>query len=565
MTGKKGCRPIPPKRGGDRGRPPVFKAYDGVVPPARPSRAAAVEPCGPLCHRLRSGRVVAPRIVLNDCLRWGQTLFVAHLWAGWQRRGQPHRGRDAFGAERGSLCIRVRACGRHRRQRPPLQRGRGDVVRACFVAAAVVIGGRVASREGGHACPRAFPRPPLSLAATAAPCARTRCSWRPSFSVLSAGHDHFWTRVRRKAGCLTFLAAALCTSGRLSLAAHEASDCVRTGRCGSMVLPAPRPISKTEHRRGLRQFCRMCRRTLGVGDDHPLCAPSCPCPWAARTRPISEAPPRAAGAEAPAPQAVHPPCLGPLPSGPPSPHLQDPRPSAWRPPPTRPPSPSRQGPGPPDRRPGPCRPPSPPLQGPRSSEWWPPPQRPPSPLRQSLRPPEWRPPPQRPPSPLRQGLRPPDWRPPPQRPPSPPRQGLRPPDWRPGPCRPPGRPVKVHTLPTGGRRRSGRRACFFKACVPPIGGVRPGGCRAPLAHASGREAGSHRRAHLEQARPVTKSGRHHRFWGAPLVKAHLGPPGGRPRRGRQVHSVKVHPLQPGGRRPSGRRVPQARRVKDQLR
>ena len=145
--------------------------------------------------------------------------------------------------------------------------------------------------------------------------------------------------------------------------------------------------------------------------------------------------------------------------------------------------------------------------------------------------------------------------------------------------------VKTRVPPIGGRRRSGRRARFVKACVPPIGGRRRSGCRArpvkacvppiggrrrsgrrvPLAHASRREAGSHRRAHLEQVRPVTKSGRHHRVWGAPLVKAHLGPPGGRPRRGRQAHLVKVHPLQPGGRRPSGRRVPQARRVKDHLR
>jgi len=113
--------------------------------------------------------------------------------------------------------------------------------------------------------------------------------------------------------------------------------------------------------------------------------------------------------------------------------------------------------------------------------------------------------------------------------------------------------VKVHTLPTGGRRRSGRRARFVKACVPLIGGRRPRGCRAPLADTSRREAGSHRRAHLKQARPVPKSGRHHRVRGALLVKAHLGPPGGRPRRGRQAHSVKVHPLQPGGRRPAGGR------------
>jgi len=126
------------------------------------------------------------------------------------------------------------------------------------------------------------------------------------------------------------------------------------------------------------------------------------------------------------------------------------------------------------------------------------------------------------------------------------------------------RPIKPHTLPTGGRRRSGRRARFLKACVPLIGGRRPRGCRAPPTHASRREAGSHWRAHLEQTRPVPKSGRHHRVRGAFLIKVHLGQPGGRPRRGRQAHSVKVHLLQPGGRRPSGRRVPRARRVKDHL-
>ena len=112
--------------------------------------------------------------------RWRQTLFVDHLWAGLQHRGHRPRRRDPVGAERGAVCIRVRACGRHLRQRPPLQRGRGGVVRACFVAAAVFVGGRVASREGGRACSRAFSRPPLSLAAAAAPCARACCSWRPS-------------------------------------------------------------------------------------------------------------------------------------------------------------------------------------------------------------------------------------------------------------------------------------------------------------------------------------------------------------------------------------------------
>jgi len=116
---------------------------------------------------------------------------VDHFWAGSQRRGQPPRGRDPFGAERGTVCILVRACGRHRRQRRPLQRGRGDVVRACIVAAAIFVGGRVPSRQGGRACPRAFSRPLLSLAAAAAPGARARCSWRPSFSVPAASTRPF--------------------------------------------------------------------------------------------------------------------------------------------------------------------------------------------------------------------------------------------------------------------------------------------------------------------------------------------------------------------------------------
>ena len=59
-------------------------------------------------------------------------------------------------------------------------------MRACFVAAAIFVSGRVASREGGRACSRDFSPPPLSLAAEAAPCARARCSWRPSFSVPAA-------------------------------------------------------------------------------------------------------------------------------------------------------------------------------------------------------------------------------------------------------------------------------------------------------------------------------------------------------------------------------------------
>jgi len=234
-------------------------------------------------------------------------------------------------------------------------------------------------------------------------------------------HDRSWTRVWREAGCIIFSAAALCTSGRLLLADHEASDCARTGRCGSIVLSAPLPISQTEHRLGLRQFCRMCRRTLGVGDGHPLCAPSCPYPSAARTQPISEAPPRAAGADGQPLQAVHAHCVGP--SRPPSTPPEHPRPSAWRPRPTRPPTPSRQGLSRPERRPGPCRPSSPPRQGPRSADWRPPPQRPPSPLRQGLLSPDWRPGPCLPPSPLRQGLRPPDWWPGPCRPSNPPLQG----------------------------------------------------------------------------------------------------------------------------------------------
>jgi len=88
-----------------------------------------------------------------------------------------------------------------------------------FFAAAVVVGGR-----GGTVCACV-----LLLAAVLSLC--------PPLV-----HDRSWTRVRREAGCITFMAAALCTSGRLSLAAYEVSDCERAGRCGSMVLPAPRPI-----------------------------------------------------------------------------------------------------------------------------------------------------------------------------------------------------------------------------------------------------------------------------------------------------------------------------------
>jgi len=64
-------------------------------------------------------------------------------------------------------------------------------VRACFLAAAIFVGGRVASWEVGRACLRDFSWSPLSLAAAAAPCARARCSWRPSFSVPAAGARPF--------------------------------------------------------------------------------------------------------------------------------------------------------------------------------------------------------------------------------------------------------------------------------------------------------------------------------------------------------------------------------------
>jgi len=89
------------------------------------------------------------------------------------------------------VCIRVCARGRHRRQRSPLQRGRGDFVRECFLAASIFVGGCVASWEVGRACLRDFSWSPLSLAAAAAPCARARCSWRPSFSAPAAGARPF--------------------------------------------------------------------------------------------------------------------------------------------------------------------------------------------------------------------------------------------------------------------------------------------------------------------------------------------------------------------------------------
>ena len=69
---------------------------------------------------------------------------------------------------------------------------------ARLFAAAVVVGG-----HGGTVCACA-----LLLAAVFALC-------------LPLVHDRSWTRVRREAGCLTSLAAALCASGRLALAAHE--------------------------------------------------------------------------------------------------------------------------------------------------------------------------------------------------------------------------------------------------------------------------------------------------------------------------------------------------------
>ena len=64
-------------------------------------------------------------------------------------------------------------------------------MRACFLAAAIFDGGRVASLEEGRASRRAFSRPPLSLAAAAALCVRARCSWRPSFFVPAAGTRPF--------------------------------------------------------------------------------------------------------------------------------------------------------------------------------------------------------------------------------------------------------------------------------------------------------------------------------------------------------------------------------------
>jgi len=54
----------------------------------------------------------------------------------------------------------------------------------------------------------------------------TVCACAPLLAAVSSlclplAHDRSWTRLRREAGCLTSLAAALCASGRLSLAAHE--------------------------------------------------------------------------------------------------------------------------------------------------------------------------------------------------------------------------------------------------------------------------------------------------------------------------------------------------------
>jgi len=240
------------------------------VPPARPSRTVSLEACGPLCDRLRSGRV-APRVRLERS-RWRKTPSLDQLWAELQRRGHWPRRRDPLCTERGAVRIRVRACGRHRRQRPPLQRGRGDVVRACFVAAAIFVGGRVASREGGRACSRAVARPLLSLAAAVAPFARARCAWRPSLLCAAAGARPLLDEGAAGGGLPHLFGGrfvrkrppfARCPRGPLREVGDlrrgsRVSDCARTGRCGSMVHPAPRSISKTERRRGLRQFFRMC-------------------------------------------------------------------------------------------------------------------------------------------------------------------------------------------------------------------------------------------------------------------------------------------------------------------
>jgi len=43
VTGHKGGRPIPPERGGDRGRPPVLGANGVVMLRARPSRTVSLE------------------------------------------------------------------------------------------------------------------------------------------------------------------------------------------------------------------------------------------------------------------------------------------------------------------------------------------------------------------------------------------------------------------------------------------------------------------------------------------------------------------------------------------
>ena len=86
VTGNNDGRPTSSERGGDRVRPPVLRAYGGVVPPARPSKRASLEACGPLCDLVRGDRVVAPRARL-ELSRWWHTLFVGHLWAGAPRRG----------------------------------------------------------------------------------------------------------------------------------------------------------------------------------------------------------------------------------------------------------------------------------------------------------------------------------------------------------------------------------------------------------------------------------------------------------------------------------------------
>jgi len=195
---------------------------------------------------------------------------------------------------------------------------------ACVPAAAIVASGRRCSAGEETSCARALYRPPSSLAAALhhsredvrvpALFRGRRCLWRPRwhrsrvraalggrlFSVPAAGTRPFLEEAAAGGGQPHLFGGRFvrkqppfpgCPRGPLREVGDlrqgaRVSGCAVTGRCGSMVHPAPRPISKTERRRGLRQFCRMCRRTLGVADENPLCAPSGPCPWAARTQPI---------------------------------------------------------------------------------------------------------------------------------------------------------------------------------------------------------------------------------------------------------------------------------------